>query len=119
LAGRAAWKKAIVTLARARRSSGVNYGAQSYRPLTPIQRFKQTPALDEDHESGQPNAELLERRKNGRPGTIFGRLMSRHIGGVTSKIYRKVDSDAAKHGRAAEVMGIEVDPNRSGANCSY
>jgi large subunit ribosomal protein L2 len=40
-------------------------------------------------------------------------LTSRHIGGGHKHKYRKVDFKRRKHGVAAEVMGIEYDPNRS------
>ncbi|HWN24117.1 MAG TPA: 50S ribosomal protein L2, partial [Candidatus Sulfotelmatobacter sp.] len=42
-----------------------------------------------------------------------GRLTSRHIGRGHKHKYRKVDFKRPKHGVAAEVIGIEYDPNRS------
>src|SRR5258707_5212952 len=85
---------------------------KSYRPLTPIQRFKQTPAFDEITK-WQPTRSLLEPKKKSGGRNNYGRLTSRHIGGGHKQNYRKVDFRRRKHGVAAEVMGIEYDPNRS------
>src|SRR5256886_8624577 len=85
---------------------------KSYRPLTPIQRFKQTPAFDEITK-WQPTRSLLEPKKKSGGRNNYGRLTSRHIGGGHKQHYRKVDFRRRKHGVAAEVLGIEYDPNRS------
>src|SRR6266853_474047 len=85
---------------------------KSYRQLTPIQRFKQTPAFDEITK-WQPTRSLLEPKKTSGGRNNYGRLTSRHIGGGHKQNYRKVDFRRRKHGVAAEVMGIEYDPNRS------
>ena len=85
---------------------------KSYRPLTPIQRFKQTPAFDEITK-WQPTRSLLEPKKKSGGRNNYGRLTSRHIGGGHKQNYRKVDFRRRKHGVAADVMGIEYDPNRS------
>ena len=85
---------------------------KSYRPLTPIQRFKQTPAFDEITK-WTPQRSLLEPKKKSGGRNNYGRLTSRHIGGGHKQHYRKVDFKRRKHGVAAEVIGIEYDPNRS------
>ncbi len=85
---------------------------KSYRPLTPIQRFKQTPAFDEITKSS-PRRSLLEPKKKSGGRNNYGRMTSRHIGGGHKQHYRKVDFKRRKHGVAAEVVGIEYDPNRS------
>src|SRR5436305_14597400 len=85
---------------------------KSYRPLTPIQRFKQTPAFDEITKS-QPTRSLLEAKKKAGGRNNYGRLTSRHIGGGHKQNYRKVDFKRRKRGVQAEVLGIEYDPNRS------
>src|SRR5437899_12122366 len=85
---------------------------KSYRPLTPIQRFKQTPAFDEITK-WQPTRSLLEPKKKSGGRNNYGRLTSRHIGGGHKQNYRKVDFRRRKHGVAADVMGNEYDPNRS------
>src|SRR5436305_4867787 len=85
---------------------------KNYRPLTPIQRFKQTPAFDEITKS-RPHRSLLEPKRKSGGRNNYGRLTSRHIGGGHKQHYRKVDFKRRKHGVAAEVVGIEYDPNRS------
>src|SRR2546430_14679294 len=85
---------------------------KSYRPLTPIQRFKQTPAFDEITKFS-PQRSLLEPKKKSGGRNNYGRTTSRHIGGGHKQQYRKVDFKRRKHGVAAEVIGIEYDPNRS------
>src|SRR5438477_1911603 len=85
---------------------------KSYRPLTPIQRFEQTPAFDEITKS-RPARSLIEAKKRSGGRNNHGRLTSRHIGGGHKQNYRKVDFKRRKHGLVAEVLGIEYDPNRS------
>src|SRR5579864_9317469 len=85
---------------------------KNYRPLTPVQRFKQTPAFDEITKS-RPHRNLIEPKKKSGGRNNFGRLTSRHIGGGHKQHYRKVDFKRRKHGVGAEVVGIEYDPNRS------
>src|SRR3984893_234526 len=85
---------------------------KSYRPLTPVQRFKQTPAFDEITK-WTPAKSLLEPKKKSGGRNSYGRLTSRHIGGGHKQHYCKVDFKRRKHGVAAEVIGIEYDPNRS------
>ena len=85
---------------------------KSFRPRTPVLRFKQLPAFDEITKS-HPESSLLEPKKKSGGRNNFGRLTSRHIGGGHKQHYRKVDFKRRKHGVAAEVIGIEYDPNRS------
>src|ERR1051326_2043885 len=85
---------------------------KSYRPLTPIQRFKQTPAFDE-MKKWTPQKSLIQPKKKSGGRNNYGRLSSRHIGGGHKQHYRKVDFKRRKHGVAAEVVGIEYDPNRA------
>src|SRR5438067_557115 len=85
---------------------------KNYRPLTPIQRFKQTPAFDEITK-WRPTRSLVEPKKKSGGRNNYGRLTSRHIGGGHKQKYRKVDFNRRKHGVAAEIIAIEYDPNRS------
>src|SRR6516162_6510923 len=85
---------------------------KNYRPLTPVQRFKQTPAFDEVSK-GTPVKSLLEPKKKTGGRNNYGRLTSRHIGGGHKQHYRKIDFKRARRGVPAEVIGIEYDPNRS------
>src|SRR3954469_24912377 len=85
---------------------------KNFRPLTPVLRFKQLPAFDEITRS-KPHKGLTEVKKRSGGRNNNGRLTSRHIGGGHKQKYRKVDFKRRKHGVAAEVIGIEYDPNRS------
>src|SRR5438046_8316323 len=85
---------------------------KNFRPLTPTLRFKSVPAFDEITK-GRPAKRLLEPKKKTGGRNHFGRLTSRHIGGGHKQHYRKVDFKRRKRGVAAEVLGIEYDPNRS------
>lgn len=85
---------------------------KSFRPLTPALRFKSLPAFDEITK-GKPAKSLLEPKKRTGGRNNFGRLTSRHIGGGHKQHYRKVDFKRRKRDVAAEVVGIEYDPNRS------
>src|ERR1051326_20297 len=85
---------------------------KEFRPLTPTQRFKSLPAFDEITK-WRPERRLVEPKKKSGGRNNYGRLTSRHIGGGHKQKYRKVDFKRCKHGAAAEVIGIEYDPNRS------
>jgi len=85
---------------------------KNFRPLTPALRFKSLPSFDEITKD-RPHKSLLEVKKRSGGRNAHGRLTSRHIGGGHKQKYRKVDFKRRKHGVAAEVVGIEYDPNRS------
>ena len=85
---------------------------KEFRPLTPTQRFKSLPAFDEITK-WRPEKSLLQPKKRSGGRNNRGRLTSRHIGGGHKQKYRKVDFKRRKYGIAAEVIGIEYDPNRS------
>jgi large subunit ribosomal protein L2 len=85
---------------------------KNFRPLTPAQRFKQTPAFDEITKD-RPEKSLLEplRKTGGRNN--HGRLTSRHIGGGHKQRYRIIDFKRKLRDVEATVTAIEYDPNRS------
>src|SRR3954468_23863180 len=85
---------------------------KNFRPLTPALRFKALPAFDEITK-WSPEKRLVQPKKKTGGRNAHGRLTSRHIGGGHKQKYRKVDFKRRKHGIAAEVVGIEYDPNRS------
>jgi large subunit ribosomal protein L2 len=85
---------------------------KSFRPLTPALRFKSLPAFTEITKS-TPHKSLIEVKKRSGGRNNNGRLTARHIGGGHKQKYRKVDFKRRKHGVAADVIGIEYDPNRS------
>ena len=85
---------------------------KTFRPLTPVQRTKQTSAYTEITKS-TPEKHLVEvlKRTGGRNNR--GRLTSRHIGGGHKQKYRVVDFKRRKRDIAAKVIAIEYDPNRT------
>jgi len=85
---------------------------KNFRPLTPTQRFKQTPGFNEITKD-KPEKSLLEpvKRTGGRNNT--GRLTSRHIGGGHKRRYRVIDFKRRLRDVEATVEAIEYDPNRS------
>src|SRR6266849_2610055 len=85
---------------------------KSFRPLTPVLRFKSLPAFEEITKS-KPHKARLEVKKRSGGRNAHGRLTSRHIGGGHKQKYRVVDFKRRKRDVAAEVVGIEYDPNRS------
>src|SRR3954454_23371386 len=85
---------------------------KNFRPLTPTLRFKQLPAFTEITKD-RPEKSLLEPKKRSGGRNAHGRLTSRHIGGGHKQNYRRVDFRRNKRDVAAEVVGIEYDPNRS------
>ena len=85
---------------------------KNYRPLTPALRFKSLPSFDEITKD-KPAKSLVEPKKRSGGRNNNGRMTSRHIGGGHKQKYRKVDFKRRKRGVAAEVVGIEYDPNRS------
>lgn len=85
---------------------------KNFRPLTPTQRFKQTPGFEEITKK-EPEKSLLEplHRTGGRNNK--GRLTSRHIGGGHKRKYRIIDFKRRLRDVAATVTAIEYDPSRS------
>src|SRR5437016_1733595 len=79
---------------------------KSFRPRTPVLRFKQLPAFDEITKS-RPESSLLEPKKKSGGRNNFGRLTSRHIGGGHKQHYRKIDFKRRKRSVAA---GDDVAP---------
>jgi large subunit ribosomal protein L2 len=85
---------------------------KNFRPLTPTQRFKQTPAFDEITKD-RPEKLLLEPLKKTGGRNNHGRLTSRHIGGGHKRRYRIIDFKRKGRDVEATVTAIEYDPNRS------
>ena len=85
---------------------------KNFRPLTPAQRFKQTPGFEE-LTNKEPEKSLLEPRKRTGGRNNRGRLTSRHIGGGHKRKYRIIDFKRKLRDVAATVAAIEYDPGRS------
>src|SRR5947207_12950320 len=84
---------------------------KTFRPLTPVLRFKSLPAFTEITKS-KPHKGLTEikRRSGGRNNN--GRLTARHTGGGHKQKYRKVHFQRRQHRIPADAMRTEDDPNR-------
>ena len=87
-------------------------GLKTYRPLTPAQRFKQTPTFEEITKH-RPERSLTEAKRKSGGRNHHGRITVRHRGGGHKQRYRLVDFKRQKHGVSANVVAIEYDPNRS------
>jgi large subunit ribosomal protein L2 len=85
---------------------------KTFRPLTPVLRFKSLPAFTEITKS-KPHKSLTEVKTRSGGRNNNGRLTARHIGGGHKQKYRRIDFKRRKHGVAADVAAIEYDPNRS------
>jgi large subunit ribosomal protein L2 len=85
---------------------------KTFRPLTPVLRFKSLPAFEEITK-WKPAKSLVEVKKRSGGRNNRGRMTARHIGGGHKQKYRKVDFKRRKRDVTAEVVGIEYDPNRS------
>lgn len=82
------------------------------RPITPGQRFRIAPVLDELSKNG-PERSLLSTKKKTGGRNSDGRMTMRYIGGGHKQRYREIDFKRAKHDVPATVKAIEYDPNRS------
>lgn len=85
---------------------------KTYRPLTPVQRYKATPAFDEITKDKPEKSLLRPLKKTGGRNNV-GRLTSRHRGGGHKRRYRVIDFKRLKRDVFAEVVAIEYDPNRT------
>lgn len=85
---------------------------KTFRPLTPSQRFKALPSFEEITKS-KPEKSLVECKKRSGGRNNLGRKTSRHRGGGHKRKYRLIDFKRSRRDAAAEVVGIEYDPNRS------
>jgi large subunit ribosomal protein L2 len=82
------------------------------RPITPGQRFRIAPVLDELSKKA-PERSLISTKKKSGGRNNDGRMTMRYIGGGHKQRYREIDFKREKHGIPATVKAIEYDPNRS------
>jgi large subunit ribosomal protein L2 len=85
---------------------------KTFRPLTPSMRFKALPAFDEITKS-KPEKSLTVSLKKSAGRNNQGRITVRHRGGGHKRRLRLIDFKRTRRDAAAEVLGIEYDPNRS------
>jgi large subunit ribosomal protein L2 len=85
---------------------------KTFKPTTPSNRYKQLPSFDEiTKHTPEKSLTVALRKSGGRNNT--GRITCRHIGGGHKRRYRLVDFKRSRRDEAANVIGIEYDPNRS------
>ncbi len=85
---------------------------KTFRPITPVNRYKTTPGFEEITKSTPEKSLLLVRKRSGGRNNQ-GIITMRHIGGGHKKKYRIIDFKRNKQDCTAVVVGIEYDPNRS------
>jgi large subunit ribosomal protein L2 len=85
---------------------------KTFRPITPVNRYKTLPGFDEITKS-KPEKSLLDVRKRSGGRNNQGIITMRHIGGGHKKKYRIIDFKRSKQDCTANVVGIEYDPNRT------
>lgn len=89
-------------------------GIKSYRPLTPVLRYKTTNTYDQVT-TDEPHWPLVitSKRGSGSGRNSNGRITVRHRGGGNKRFVRTVDFRRDKMNISAVVETIEYDPNRS------
>jgi len=87
-------------------------GLKSYRPLTPTQRFKQTPDFAE-LTADKPYKPLTKGGRETAGRNNDGRITMRRRGGGHKRTYRVIDFKRERTGVSAIVDTIEYDPYRT------
>ncbi|MBN1981368.1 MAG: 50S ribosomal protein L2 [Chitinivibrionales bacterium] len=87
-------------------------GMKSYRPLTPILRYKTT-NTNEQITTDVAYKPLLVAQKRGSGRNNLGRITVRHHGGGARHFYRIIDFKRDKVNIPGTIETIEYDPNRT------
>jgi large subunit ribosomal protein L2 len=82
------------------------------KPTSPGRRFVSYPDFSEITKT-EPEKTLVEGLKKSGGRNAYGRKTSRHRGGGSKRLYRKVDFKRTRDGIPAKVAAIEYDPNRT------
>jgi large subunit ribosomal protein L2 len=85
---------------------------KSYRPLTPVLRYKTTASFDQIT-TNEPYKPLTVSLKNWSGHNSDGHITVRHKGGGSKRYYRIVDFKRTKRDLVGTVETIEYDPNRT------
>jgi large subunit ribosomal protein L2 len=85
---------------------------KSYRPLTPVLRYKTTASFDQIT-TNEPYKPLTVSLKNWSGHNSDGHITVRHKGGGSKRYYRIVDFKRNKRDMIGTVETIEYDPNRT------
>lgn len=86
---------------------------KKYKPYTPTRRYQTVSTFSELTDGFKPSKSLVKRIKTRGGRNNQGRLTSRHRGGGSRRLYRKIDFKREKYGVRAVVSQVEYDPNRS------
>jgi large subunit ribosomal protein L2 len=87
-------------------------GIKKFRPITPVQRFKQISDFAEIT-TDKPYKPLTEGLKKTAGRNNHGVITSRRRGGGHKKLYRIIDFKRNKIGIPAVIETVEYDPNRT------
>ncbi len=87
-------------------------GIKSYRPLTPVLRYKTTNTF-EQLTTDTPHKPLLVKKKRGSGRNNNGRITVRHKGGGEKRFIRILDFKRNKFDIPGTVETIEYDPGRT------
>ncbi|MBU2102011.1 MAG: 50S ribosomal protein L2 [Candidatus Omnitrophota bacterium] len=88
-------------------------GIKTFKPLTPIQRFKVSPDFSEITKD-RPEKSLTHSAHKSGGRNNRGRITLRHRGGGHKQRYRLIDFKRDKFDVEGNVLAIEYDPNRTG-----
>ena len=84
----------------------------AYKPTTPSRRHMSDPSFAEVTKfSPEKNLTVILKKTSGR--NSYGKITVRHIGGRNKRKYRIIDFKRNTIDKAARVIGIEYDPNRT------
>ena len=84
----------------------------AYKPTTPSRRHMSDPSFAEVTKfSPEKNLTVILKKTSGR--NSYGKITVRHIGGRNKRKYRIIDFKRNTLDKAARVIGIEYDPNRT------
>ena len=84
----------------------------AYKPTTPSRRHMSDPSFAEITKfSPEKNLTVILKKTSGR--NSYGKITVRHIGGRNKRKYRIIDFKRNTIDKAARVIGIEYDPNRT------
>jgi large subunit ribosomal protein L2 len=85
---------------------------KSYRPLTPVQRYKTTVDFAQVT-TDEPYKPLCSNKKRMGGRNCHGHITVRHHGGGSKKFLRSIDFKRTKRDMAGVIETIEYDPNRT------
>jgi large subunit ribosomal protein L2 len=86
---------------------------KSYRPLTPVLRYKTTVDFSAQITTDEPYKPLCSKKKSTGGRNAEGHMTVRHRGGGQKKFFRTIDFKRDKRDIVGTVETVEYDPNRT------